>query len=56
MKKSENRKVLSREYLKNVMGNGMNITVKECSYECCPPAGIPRCPTLSACPAVVCPQ
>ncbi|MBF6645126.1 hypothetical protein H3Z85_15600 [Chryseobacterium indologenes] len=52
MKNLRNNK-LSREQLKGISGNG--IIIGNCSNECCPTDGRPRCPRL-ICPAVVCPQ
>ncbi|WP_312287339.1 hypothetical protein [Chryseobacterium gleum] len=55
MKNLRNNK-LSREQLKGIAGSGLSgIVIPNCSNECCPTDGRPRCPRL-ICPAVVCPQ
>ncbi|WP_185114377.1 hypothetical protein [Chryseobacterium lactis] len=55
MKNLRNSK-LSREQLKGIAGSGLSdITIPNCSNQCCPTDGRPRCPRL-ICPAVVCPQ
>ncbi|UWX62291.1 hypothetical protein N0B40_08355 [Chryseobacterium oranimense] len=53
MKNLRNNK-LSREQLKGINGSGI-IIGGNCSNECCPTDGRPRCPRL-ICPAVICPQ
>jgi len=52
MKNLRNNK-LSRVQLKGIAGSG--IIIGNCSNECCPKDGRPRCPRL-ICPAVVCPE
>ncbi|MDN3693897.1 hypothetical protein QWZ06_17210 [Chryseobacterium tructae] len=54
MKNLRNSK-LSREQLKNVSGSGIIIGGGQCSRQCCPTDGLPKCPGM-ICPAVVCPQ
>ncbi len=52
MKKLENKKVLSREKLKEISGNGISF---QCTYKCCDDSSLPLCPGFQ-CPAVVCPK
>ncbi|UZT97816.1 hypothetical protein ODZ84_22030 [Chryseobacterium fluminis] len=48
----KNLKKVSRQQMQSIAGG---IIITNCSNQCCPDDGRPRCPRL-ICPAVICPQ